>query len=255
MTIQNRSPSGPTHPHPELSILVSCFNQAEVLEPALRECLRIVGSLVPSFETLIINDGSTDGSIRILDRLRKEFPSVRVTHQLHSGRARAIRRGYDLARGLHVFQIDLNEPGWVADFPRFWAMRDRYALVLGHHPDRGGRLRRTLQWFQALWVQLWFGAELVEPDATYRLCRRDVALHYLQQIPKDYEGVDLGMTLAAYRDSPRLLLEVEVGSKAPPARISASELFWKQFHYFNEIAGLRLRRVALPTLKPLAQNA
>ncbi len=255
MATQQRSTSGPSPAHPELSILVSCFNQAEVLEPALRECLKSVGKLVPSFETLIINDGSTDGSIRILDRLRKEFPSVRVTHQLHSGRARAIRRGYDLARGLHVFQIDLNEPGWVADFPRFWAMRDRYALILGHHPHRGNRLRRTLQWIQARWVKLWFGAELIEPDATYRLCRRDIALHYLQQIPKDYEGVDLGMTLTAYRDSPRLLLEVEVGTHRPRARVSASEQIARLIHYFSEIAGLRFRRVSLPTLKPAPQSA
>lgn len=255
MATQQRSTSGPSSAHPELSILVSCFNQAEVLEPALRECLKIVGGLVPSFETLIINDGSTDGSIRILDRLRKEFPSVRVTHQLHSGRARAIRRGYDMARGLHVFQIDLNEPGWVADFPRFWAMRDRYALILGHHPNRGGRLRRAFQWVQARCVKFWFGAELVEPDAAYRLCRRDVALHYLQQIPKDYEGVDLGMTLAAYRDAPRLILEVEVGANCPRARVSTSEQLAKLIHYFSEIAGMRLRRAQLPVLKTASQNA
>jgi glycosyltransferase involved in cell wall biosynthesis len=237
---------------PELSIIVSCFNQAEILESALRDCFRVVGARVTTFETIIINDGSTDGSVRILDRLRKEFPHVRVTHQLHSGLARAVRRGCDLARGEFLFQVDLSQPDCILDFGRFWELRDRYALVLGFHPYRGGRLSRGLLWLQTRWIKLWFGAELVEPDACYRLCRRELAHNYLLQIPANYEGVNLGLTLAAYRDAPRLILEIEVGNPALRPRHTLREQLGKFYHYFIEIAQLRISLFRLPALQSRA---
>lgn len=243
------------NPAPELSILVSCFNQAEILEPTLLETFRVVGEHVQSFETVIINDGSTDGSVRILDRLRKLFPHLRVTHQLHSGRPRAVRRAYDIARGDYLFQVDLSQPESIQDFPRFWEMRDRYSLILGFHPSRGGFARRGLAWLQRRWIQLWFGAELTEPEAHYRLCRRDRALSYLLQIPGNFEGVDLGMTLAAYRDSPRQILELEVGAGTQVSLVPLRSQFGTFLHYFMEIARIRWRRPRVFQIENSPQSA
>ncbi len=255
MSLSTSHRGAPVNPHPELSIVVSCFNQAEILEPALRDCFRVVGARVASFETIIINDGSTDGSVRILDRLRKEFPHVRVTHQLHSGLARAIRRGCDIARGEFLFQVDLSQPDCILDFGRFWELKDRYALVLGFHPYRGGKLRQGLLWLQTRWIKLWFGAELVEPDAIYRLCRRELAQNYLLQIPKTNEGVNLGVTLAAYRDAPRRILEIEVGNSLFKPKYLLREQLGKFYHYFIEIARLRVSLFRLPALQPHVTSA
>lgn len=254
MSTSQRGGTGVIAAAPELSVIVSCFNKAEILESALRDCFGSIRPWVESFEIVIINDGSTDGSVRILDRLRKEFPHLRVTHQLHSGHARSIRRAYDIARGEYLFQMDLEEPEWVKDFSLFWEMRDRYALILGHHPDRGGRVRRSLHWLETKWIKLWFGAELIAPDTHYRLCRREIAQQYLRQIPKDYEGVNLAMTLSTFRDAPRLLLEVEVGKESKTPHFSLTEELSKILHYFVEIVGLKWKRPLLTTLNPTPQS-
>jgi glycosyltransferase involved in cell wall biosynthesis len=254
MQTNQRTETGTPPSNPELSIIVSCFNQGEILETALRNSFQAIQPWISSFETIVINDGSTDGSVRILDRLRKEFPHLRVTHQLHSGYALSIRRAYDLARGEYLFQIDLEEPEWVKDFRLFWEMRDRYALIIGYQRFEGGRARRFLQWLETRWIKLWFGAELKAPDSGYRLCRRDIATPYLTQIPKDFEGVNLAMTLVLYREAPRLLLEVEVGRGAASTPFSLSEKLGKFLHYFVEIVGLWWKYPNKPVLAPASQS-
>ncbi len=250
MNISSRSGTGTSATSAEVSLIVSCFNKAEILEAALRDCFSAVRKSVENFEIVVINDGSTDGSVRILDRLRKEFSNLRVTHQLHSGHARSLRRACDIARGEFLFQIDLEDPEWVRDFSLFWEMRERYALITGYHPDRGGLLRRSLRWLQTRWIKFWFSADLVAPESSYRLCRRTLALQYLQQIPKDYEGVNLAMTLLTYRDAPRLLLELEVGKDLKTTRFYVTEELAKILHHFVEVAGLWWKRPTPPTLTP-----
>ncbi|MBY0369446.1 glycosyltransferase [bacterium] len=235
---------------PELSIVVSCFNQADQLEPALRECFATLQPVVRCFETIIINDGSTDGSVRILDRLRKEFPHLRVTHQLHSGEPRALRRGYDLARGEYIFQFDLNCLSWVADFPRLWERRDRYALILGHHKLNRSRLNSASDWLFARWIKLWFGAELKAPESVFRLCETEQIRPYLQSIPKEFEEVSLGVTLTYFRDFPRRILELEMVQPAAKPRFQPSRQLSKFLHYFQEVPALRVKRAPQTTLQP-----
>ncbi len=235
----------------ELSIIVSCFNQAEALEPTLRKCFQTVSEFAESFEAVVINDGSTDGSVRILDRIRKEFPFVRVTHQLRSGNSRAIRRAFELARGEYLFQVDLSQPEFIQEFGRYWSLRDRYPLILGHQAFRGNRLHRTLFWLQHRWIRLLFGADLVDPNSTTRLCRRDLALQLLGQLPSGFEEINLGMALAAYLQTPRAVLEIQAGEPERLPRYRLGEHLAKTIYYFMEIASLRWKRPAFLPVRPV----
>jgi hypothetical protein len=239
---------------PELSILIGCFNQADTLESAIRDCVHHVSRSVSDFELIIINDGSTDGSVRILDRLRKEFPQLRVTHQLHSGNAKAIRRGMDLARGTYLFQFDLDQTAWLKDFKTLWELRERYTLILGHHMHRGNRFHQCLAWLLNRWIKLWFGTELIEPDTRFRLSKRELALEILARIPKHFEGVGIGLSLHAYRMSPRHLLELQVGESTPPPRFSVRSDLSIFFHYFMEIPKFRFPEPPPLQLQPTAHS-
>jgi hypothetical protein len=232
--------SRPNSVNPELSVLVRCFNQADILEQAVRDCIRMVSRTTESFETILINDGSTDGSVRILDRLRKEFPNVRVTHQLRSGQAKAVRRGIDLARGTYFLQVPLDQIPWLEDFAPLWQLRQKHAFILGHHPSPGNRSHRMVSWLLRGWTKVWFGTELVEPDTNFRLCRRSVMLEHLGELPKSSEAVNLGLSLKVFLSDPNQLKEVVTGSQclAPRSRLAAD--ISKLFYYFIEIPRFRL---------------
>lgn len=83
---------------PELSLIVPVYNERELIERALEQILDAdLG--VSSSEILLVDDGSTDGTSDILDRLELPANVHRYTHKLNRGKGAAIRTALTHARG------------------------------------------------------------------------------------------------------------------------------------------------------------
>jgi biofilm PGA synthesis N-glycosyltransferase PgaC len=90
--------------HPFVTILIPCFNEginvAETIEAANQQNW-------PEFEIIAINDGSTDDTAAILDRLTQEYPRLRVIQfAANQGKAMALRMGALAAKGEYLVCID-----------------------------------------------------------------------------------------------------------------------------------------------------
>lgn len=79
---------------PTLSIIVPALNEAQNLDPCIRE---VAATLPPSLprEILIFNDGSTDATGAVAETLAREFPFVRVFHN-----RTPMGLGYNYAKGV-----------------------------------------------------------------------------------------------------------------------------------------------------------
>jgi biofilm PGA synthesis N-glycosyltransferase PgaC len=89
---------------PPFSILVPCFNESETAVETLTAAHRID---YPDFEIIAINDGSSDDTAQILDRLAQALPRLRVVHLVtNGGKARALNVGARLARNELLLCID-----------------------------------------------------------------------------------------------------------------------------------------------------
>jgi glycosyltransferase involved in cell wall biosynthesis len=64
------------------SLTVGCpaYNEEVAIERVVRRCLQLIPQIAQDFELLMVNDGSTDDTGKILDRLAREEPRVRVIH-------------------------------------------------------------------------------------------------------------------------------------------------------------------------------
>lgn len=88
---------------PSLSVIIPVYNVREYLE----ECLDSV--LQQSFndvEVLLVNDGSTDDSLDLLEEVASRDSRVRVLSQFNCGAGSARNRGIELARGKRIIFID-----------------------------------------------------------------------------------------------------------------------------------------------------
>ncbi|MFQ5561415.1 MAG: glycosyltransferase, partial [Nitrospinota bacterium] len=63
--------------HPPVSILVPCFNEEKTIEETIEA---LAQQEYPNFDVIAINDGSTDGTKKELNRLEKRIPWIRVIH-------------------------------------------------------------------------------------------------------------------------------------------------------------------------------
>ena len=89
---------------PPFSILVPCFNESETAVETLTTAHKID---YPDFEIIAINDGSSDDTAEILDRLAQSLPRLRVIHLVtNGGKARALNVGARLARNELLLCID-----------------------------------------------------------------------------------------------------------------------------------------------------
>ncbi|MFI6349556.1 polysaccharide deacetylase family protein [Streptomyces sp. NPDC050560] len=83
-----------------VSVLVPAFNEAKCIENTVRS---LMGSDHP-VEVIVIDDGSTDGTARIVEDMR--LPNVRVVRQHNAGKAAALNRGLANARYDLVVMMD-----------------------------------------------------------------------------------------------------------------------------------------------------
>lgn len=93
---------------PLLTITVPAYN----MEPYLDRCLRSVcrTHLSGAVEILVVNDGSTDGSLALARNYEAEFPAmVRVIDKPNGGHGSAINKGIEEARGKYFRVLDADD--------------------------------------------------------------------------------------------------------------------------------------------------
>ena len=91
---------------PRVSVVMSVHNDANRVETAVRS---ILGQSFHALELIVIDDGSTDATAAILDRLAQEDGRLRVIHQANTGLTRALIAGCALARSEYIARQDSDD--------------------------------------------------------------------------------------------------------------------------------------------------
>lgn len=87
----------------DVSVLVPAKDEAENLPEFVKQCAEALTGARFTFEVVIVNDGSKDDSAAVLERLKGEYPFLRVvTHRRQRGIADALHSAGDEASG-HIF--------------------------------------------------------------------------------------------------------------------------------------------------------
>ena len=90
----------------DISVIIPVYNAEKHLE----ECIRSVcAQTVKDIEILCVDDGSSDGSLAILQRLAQEDPRVKVICQENAGAGAARNHGLRLARGKYLSFLDADD--------------------------------------------------------------------------------------------------------------------------------------------------
>jgi glycosyltransferase involved in cell wall biosynthesis len=94
---------------PEYSIVIPVFNEAKMVRGACLELMQKLDQLGWSFELILAENGSRDGTQQVIAGLRAEAPRVRAIHESEPNYGKALKRGILDARGRIVIcdEIDL----------------------------------------------------------------------------------------------------------------------------------------------------
>jgi undecaprenyl-phosphate 4-deoxy-4-formamido-L-arabinose transferase len=106
-------------PAPDVSIVVTVFNEAGCVEELYRRALAALEPGPRTFELIFVDDGSTDGTFAMLERLHRADPRVRaVRFKRNFGQHPAMHAGLSRARGDVVVTMDGDLQNAPEDIPR-----------------------------------------------------------------------------------------------------------------------------------------
>lgn len=127
----------------DLSIVVALFNEAPNLELLYDEITAALSPTGLRYEMILVDDGSSDGSFDVLQKLHQRDPQhVRVIRlRRNFGQTAAWAAGFDAVRGDMVVTMDADLQNDPADIPALVAKLDEgYELVNGWRAKRKDRL-------------------------------------------------------------------------------------------------------------------
>jgi glycosyltransferase involved in cell wall biosynthesis len=164
---------------PRLSYFFPAHNEEANLEGLVLEALETLPSLAETFEIIAVNDGSTDRTGEIADRLAAEHPGVvrAIHHPVNRGYGGALRSGFETARFELLAYTDGDRQFRVADLGLLTARIDA-----SDAPDvvAGYRIRRADPVIRVVYARtyklanrVWFGLRVRDVDCACKLFRRE----------------------------------------------------------------------------------
>lgn len=156
-----------------------CLNEADTLEVCIRKAFRGIEKSAVEGEVIVADNGSTDGSIEIGERLR-----ARVVRVAEKGYGNALMGGIAAAQGEFVIMGDADDSYDFLEVPKFVEKLQSGAdLVQGCRlPSGGGTVKPGAMPFLHRWwgnpmfsflVRLWFGAPIHDVYCGLRGFRKD----------------------------------------------------------------------------------
>ncbi len=142
----------------ELSVVMPVYNEEKVLAEAIEEALIAMKGADFSYEILLCNDASTDGSGAILAQYADKYPNqVRVvTHAVNRGIMGALATLFESARGRFIFFNSSDGQFKTSDALRMMQLRDKYDIVVGKRERKLYNWRRHLVSWAFNRVPKWF---------------------------------------------------------------------------------------------------
>jgi len=181
------------------------FNEEASIEHVVREWFEAIARETQGFVLLVINDGSTDATRDILEKLEREFrPRLEVIHQENVGHGQTCLRGYRSAcerRIPFALQIDSDGQCDSRDFSRFWKSRDSFDVIYGVRRKREDGWRRVLA-SRILQFMLLLRAHVRCADANvpFRLMKIKQLQKKLEQIPASFCLANIALAVLLRRD-------------------------------------------------------
>jgi len=173
---------------PELSIASPVFNEEEVIEQVVSSWVKVVEELGVSAEIVLCNDGSTDATGEILERLQPQLPQLRVVGgTTNRGYGHALSTAISHCTGRFITTIDSDGQFDLADIGEFLALAKAESLdaVTGRRVRKQDSLARVLaDRCLNLLVRMLFGTRLHDTNCALKLVRRE----HLQRLVLEARG-------------------------------------------------------------------
>jgi glycosyltransferase involved in cell wall biosynthesis len=166
-----------------ISVVFPVHDESFIVEFTVRNYVAELQGRIQDLEVIVAEDGSTDDTKVVLERLAGELSIQLHMTDERKGYQRAVIDAVAHATKPWVFIVDSDYQFAAIDFWRLEPLRDTHDIILGMKcPRKDPFYRVALSWVYNLLLRLTFGVPYHDMDTGFRLIRRDVLTELAPEI-------------------------------------------------------------------------
>ncbi len=114
----------------QISLMIPAYNEGNKIKKTLKEVQSFVENEKDEWEVLIINDGSTDNTLEILENYKPQFFKI-ISYNQNKGKGFALKQGVKQATGDYICFIDSDLAYSFENLKKLLSYLDKYDVVIG----------------------------------------------------------------------------------------------------------------------------
>ena len=199
----------------KLALVIPVYNESEIIASVVHDWTSALDKISGNqstfqYSVLLYNDGSKDGTLKILRELEEKFSGkIRVFDEKNSGHGPTVLKGYRRAieEGFDwIFQVDSDNEMTSEKFHILWDNREKIDFGVGRRSGRTQALpRKIVSGISRATASLLYGKGVWDVNTPYRLMRVAAMKDILLQIPADSFAPNVIISGMAARNKLRLM--------------------------------------------------
>ena len=235
-------------PAPALSIVVPCFNEEKRLPRTIEQIERYLAGQGTPYELILVDDGSTDGTRKIMDAAAKRSRRVRIQAlPRNRGKGRALAEGVAAAGGSEILVTDADLSTPIEELDKLQAELAKGAgVAIASRALRDSRVEISQPIYRVLMgkvfnllVQVVLLPGIWDTQCGFKLFRADVAHDAFAKLTTDGFGYDPEVLYRAKQRGVRIAEVPVIWRNSAPTKVSPIK---SSLDMFRHILRVRFRR-------------
>jgi dolichyl-phosphate beta-glucosyltransferase len=231
----------------QLSIVIPCYNEEQRLPRTIEKIERYLADKGLSYELILVDDGSTDGTRKIMDAAAERNRSVRLEALPHNrGKGRALAEGVAAARGTEILVTDADLSTPIEELDKLRAELLKGAgVAIASRALPGSRVEVSQPIYRVLMgkafnllVQAVLLPGIWDTQCGFKLFRADVAHEVFAELTTDGFGYDPEVLYRAKKRSVKIAEVPVVWRNSAPTKVSPIK---SSLDMFRHVLRIRFR--------------
>ncbi|NNE07482.1 MAG: glycosyltransferase family 2 protein [Gemmatimonadetes bacterium] len=161
---------------PAISFFFPACNEEKTVEELALRADKVLREVASDYEVIIVDDGSTDRTGEIADRLASEHRRIRVVHhEQNRGYGSALRTGFKEAKLDFIFYTDGDLQFDIAEMPKLIPLIEDADIVSAYKIKRMDTWeRKIVSWVYNTSLRVFFDLPFKDVNCGFKLYRREV---------------------------------------------------------------------------------
>ena len=167
----------------DFSIIIPCYNEEERIISSLNTIVSFMNSYNPSYEIIVVDDGSKDGTVRLVSNYISTREDIYLIENPHKGKGYAVRTGVLMSEGKYVLMTDADLATPIEEIKRFlvWIEGNNYDFVIASREGMGSSrsdeplIRHLMGRVFNLLIRILVGLSFKDTQCGFKLFKGDEA--------------------------------------------------------------------------------